>query len=82
MALKAPDTLYERLTVYDRTLIETFQALVNSGNYAPGPLVMQLAVDATNALMNQLNFATPADIIPETQPVFKVWKDPNNPNNQ
>jgi hypothetical protein len=82
MALKAADTRYEAMTVYDRTLIETFQALVNSGNYAPGPLVMQLAVDATKALMQQLNFAAPTDIIPETQPVFKVWVDPNNPNNQ
>jgi len=82
MALKAADSRYEQLTVYDRTLIETFQALVNSGNYAPGPLVMQLAVDATQALMAQLNFALPVNTLPETRPVFSVWIDPNNPNNQ
>jgi len=82
MALKAADSRYEQLTVYDRTLIETFQALVNSGNYAPGPLVMQLAVDATQALMAQLNYALPTDLEPIAKPAFKVWIDSQNPNNQ
>lgn len=82
--LKAPAILYNNLTVYERTFIETFQSLVNSGNYAPGPLVLAIARDATAALMTELGFAVPRAGVDYVQgiPEFTVWKNPNNPQNQ
>lgn len=82
--LKAPAMLYNNLTVYDRTFIETFQSLVNSGNYAPGPLVMGLAREVTDALMKELGFAIPMPAVDyvSAQPVWTSFIDPNNPNNQ
>jgi len=82
MALKAPTDRYETLSVYDRTFIETFQSLVNSGNYAPGPLVMELTRDATQALMAELGFAISPPVVGALPVVWHVWKDPTNPHNQ
>lgn len=82
--LKDVKMLYANLSVYDRTFIETFQSLVNSGNYAPGPLVMELTRDATQALMSELGFALPVggvDFLPKPV-VWRTFRDPNNPNNQ
>lgn len=83
-ALKPKDMLYANLTVYDRTFIETFQSLVNSGNYSPGPLVLELTRDATRALMMELGFSLPIRGVDyDAQPVvWEVWKNPNNPQNQ
>jgi hypothetical protein len=75
MALKAPTTRYDTLPVYDRTLIEVTEAFIASGQYAPGPLVMALAKDATRVLMGELGYAMPAipvDYDPVSTP-FEVW---------
>lgn len=82
--LKDAKLLYANLSVYDRTFIETFQSLVNSGNYAPGPLVMDLTRDAVQALMVELGYALPVPGIDYDKgiPQFNVWIDANNPRNQ
>lgn len=71
----AAKVLYEDLSVYERTFIETFQALVASGNYAPGPLVMDMTRDATRALMTELGFTAPTPGVDYVQgtPKFEVW---------
>lgn len=76
-APKIAKTGYNELTVYDRTFIETFQAIVASGNYAPGPLIMDLTRDATQAIMAELGFTMPVPGV-EVDPrpvIFKIWKD-------
>jgi len=45
-----PD-LWENATFYDVTLVMMVQALLNSGLYAPGPLLMGVALAATEQLM-------------------------------
>ena len=75
MAGRAADVRYEQLDVYSRTLIEVTEAFIASGEYAPGPLVMALAKDATAAIMAELGFAEPlmpAGVTPEPYE-FKVW---------
>jgi hypothetical protein len=71
----ANEIRYEQLTVYQRTLIEVTEAFIASGQYAPGPLVMALAKDATQAIMNELGMATPY-FEPGVSPIpyeFKEW---------
>jgi len=75
MAVRASAVRYEQLTVYERTLIEVTEAFIASGQYAPGPLVMQLAKDATNVLMGELGYAEPflADGVAPFPTQFKEW---------
>jgi hypothetical protein len=71
----ANEIRYEQLGVYERTLIEVTEAFIASGQYAPGPLVMALAKDATQAIMNELGLAQPylaAGITPLPY-TFKEW---------
>lgn len=77
MAIKPAKTLYNDLTVYERTFIETFQAIVASGNYAPGPLVMDMARDAAKALVLELGYALPVATVDfDPQPhVWTVWNN-------
>lgn len=75
MAGRAADVRYEQLTVYDRTFIEVTEAFIASGQYAPGPLVMALAKDATVAIMAELGFIPPfvsAGVTPQPYE-FKEW---------
>jgi len=71
----ANEVRYEQLNVYQRTLIEVTEAFIASGQYAPGPLVMALAKDATQAIMNELGLPSPyLDVGDVPLPYeFKVW---------
>jgi len=72
----ANEIRYEQLGVYERTLIEVTEAFIASGQYAPGPLVMQLAKDATAVLMGEIGLATP--FLPVgSNPLPVEWKEWN-----
>jgi hypothetical protein len=76
MAAPRPaSTRYDTLSVYDRTLIEVTEAIIASNGYAPGPLILELAKDATKVLMGELGFAMPvAGLNYDPYPVeFEVW---------
>ena len=45
-----PD-LYSNASFYDVTLVQMVAAIISSGAYAPGPLIMELALAATSQLM-------------------------------
>jgi len=71
----ANEIRYEQLTVYERTFIEVTEAFIASGQYAPGPLVLELAKDATAAILSHMGISTPylAAGIEPLDYEFKVW---------
>lgn len=73
MALKDAKLLYTDLSVYDRTFIEMMQAIIASGNYAPGPLIVQLAEDATRGALSHLGYDLP--IMTPIAHEWTVWKN-------
>lgn len=46
-----PPDKWADATFYDATLVQMVTALISSGRYTPGPLVMELAVAATAQIM-------------------------------
>lgn len=69
-AAKVPTDLFTDLSVHDRTFIIMVEALITSGNYLPGPLIMQIAQEATDQIMIELGFSTAA-----SQPrVTSFWR--------
>lgn len=74
---KDPD-LWTDATFFDVTLVNMVQALISSGKFAPGPIVMELALAATADIMVQTGRWSDSAATNYTQDqltaIFRQWK--------
>lgn len=67
---KAPQDLFVDLSVRDRTFILMVESLIASGGYKPGPLIMEIAQEATDQIMIELGF----QLTPAVPRATSFWK--------